>query len=159
MARRLIITAGWLAAAVLAVLVGLVAISVIGDGITSPIARPMSRSDVERELAAQPPASSPSWSAAPSSAPAPSRSGSAPRSFPTAGGTVVARCVDGAALIVSMSPAQGFGLHEREDGPQHDGAEGEFRGISNDHDRVKVEVICGGANTPEISVRSERDDD
>ena len=159
MARRLIITAGWLAAAILAVLVGLVAISVIGDGITSPITRPMSQSDVERELAAQPTASrSASPSPSPSSAPSPSTSASAPRSFPTAGGTVVARCVDGAALIVSMSPAQGFEMHEHDGGPQDDGAEGEFRGIVDDHDRVKIEVTCG-SGAPEIAVRTERGDD
>ncbi|HET6529955.1 MAG TPA: hypothetical protein VFH03_04970 [Actinoplanes sp.] len=142
---RLIIAAGWLAAAVLAVLVGVVAISVIGDGITSPLTRPLSRAEVERELAQA--TSAPSVPRSPSpSAPA---SASAPRSFATAGGTVVVRCVAGRAEIVSMSPAQGFEVHDG-----GDGAEGEFRGISDDHDRVEVEASCRGGR-PALE---ERDD-
>src|SRR4051812_46555888 len=114
MARRLIITAGWLAAAVLAVLVGLVGISVIGDGLVSPLAGPLSESQVARELAAEP---APSPSASPPVSRTPSASPSAPgssRTFPTRGGTVVARCADGHGTIVSMSPAQGFAVHERQ---------------------------------------------
>jgi hypothetical protein len=146
MARRLIITAGWLAAAILAVLVGLVAISVIGDGITSPLARPLSQAEVERELAGASPAPSPSPSRVKTVPASP-----APRSFPTAGGTVVARCDGGRATIVSMAPAQGFSVHER------DGDEGEFRGVRDDHDRVKIEVTCRGG-TPEAEIREETGD-
>ena len=146
MARRLIITAGWLAAAILAVLVGLVAVSVIGDGITSPLTRPLSQAEVERELAGASPAATPD--------PTPSTSApEKPRSFPTAGGTVVARCDGGRATIVSMAPAQGFSVHER------DGDEGEFRGVSDDHDRVKIEVTCrGGTPSAEVREESGRDD-
>ena len=70
---------------------------------------------------------------------------------------MVARCADGAAVIVSMSPAQGFEVHEH-DGPQDDGAEGEFRGISDNHDRVKIEVSLRIRRTG-IAVRTERGDD
>src|SRR3954454_23351336 len=144
MARRLIITAGWLAAAVLAVLVGLVGISVIGDGLVSPVAGPLSESEAARELAAEPapssPSASPPVSRTPSSSPSPAGSS---RTFPTRGGTVVARCADGRGTIVSMSPAQGFSVHERQ------GSEGEFRGVSDDHDRVKVDISCAG-DRPEI---------
>ena len=145
MARRLIITAGWLAAAILAVLVGLVAISVIGDGITSPLTRPLSQAEVERELAGASPA--PATLSPTASTPAAQR----PRSFPTAGGTVVARCDGGRATIVSMAPAQGYSVHER------DGDEGEFRGVRDDHDRVKIEVTCRGG-TPDAEVREETGD-
>jgi hypothetical protein len=148
MVRRLIITAGWLAAAVLAVLVGLVGVGVIRDEITAPITRPLSQAEVERELARTPP--SPSVPAA-SPSPSPSRSGAAPtgaapRSFPTRGGTVVARCVDGAAEIVSLSPAPGFEMH----------GDDEFRGVTDNHDRVKFDVSCDD-DVPEISVESEDD--
>jgi hypothetical protein len=131
MARRLIITAGWLAAAVLAVLVGLVAISVIGDGLVSPLAAPMSESQVARELASVPPASP-----SPAPSPSPSSTQSVSRTIPTRGGTVVARCDDGRATITLMSPAEGFTIHE------NNGSEGEFRGISDNHNRVKIRISC-----------------
>jgi hypothetical protein len=149
MARRLIITAGWLAAAVLAVLVGLLAVTLIGDGLTSPIARPMSQDEVARELAAQP-SSPPSASASPSpSSSATPRPSAEPLSKRTRGGTVIARCDGGTPVIVSMTPAQGFEVHER------DGDEGEFRSISDNHDRVKVDVSCAGSGQPAVSVRDE----
>lgn len=50
--------------------------------------------------------------------------------------------------IVSMAPAQGFAIHEQRD------EEGEFRGVRDDHDRVKVELACANG-TPELRVRSE----
>ena len=133
MARRLIITAGWLAAAVLAVLVGLVGVGVIRDGITAPITRPLSQAEVERELARIPPSPS-------AAAPSPVREGPAPKAFATRGGTVVARCVDGAAEVVSLSPAPGFLVHDDD----------EFRGVTDNHDRVKFDLSCNG-DTPEMS--------
>ena len=144
MARRLIITAGWLAAAVVAVLVGLLAVSVIGDGLTSPIARPISQEQVERELAAQP-------SAEPSPSPSVTRSRTTaePMSKRTRGGTVIARCDGGTPVIVSMTPAQGFEVHER------DGDEGEFRSTSDNHDRVKIDVSCAGSGRPTVSARDD----
>ena len=145
MARRLIITAGWLAAAVLAVLVGLLAVTLIGDGLTSPIARPMSQGEVARELAAQP-SSPPSASPSPAATPRPSAE---PLSKRTRGGTVIARCDGGTPVIVSMTPAQGFEVHER------DGDEGEFRSTSDNHDRVKIDVSCAGSGKPTVSARDE----
>ena len=144
MARRLIITAGWLAAAVLAVLVGLLAVTLIGDGLTAPIARPMSQGEVARELAGQP-------SAPPPATVSPSRPASTgePSSKRTRGGTVIARCDGGTPVIVSMTPAQGFEVHER------DGDEGEFRSTGDNHDRVKIDVSCAGSGRPVVSVRDE----
>lgn len=149
--------AGWFGAAAVAVLVGLLAVDIIGDGLTSSSARPMSRAEVARELAA-----APSSSAAPSAAPsaatsaAPSASAAlggppAPRSFSTRGGTVVVRCRAGNAEIVSMSPRPGFEQHEQE------GDEGEFRGVSDNHDRVRIDATCSGG-VPSIATRDERED-
>ena len=131
--RTLLVTAGWLAAAVLAVLVGLTAVRLIGAGLTSPESRPRSAAQVEEELRALP-----SSAATRSAAPAASQAvGDAPgRTFPTRGGTVVARCGADGPRIVTMSPAQGFALHELE------GDEGEFRGTADDHDRVKFDIVC-----------------
>jgi hypothetical protein len=147
MARRLIITAGWLAAAILAVLVGLLAVSVIGDGLTSPIARPMSQDEVARELAAQP-----SRQPSPSAAVTRSRSTAEPVSTRTRGGTVIARCDGGTAVIVSMAPALGFEVHERDDD------EGEFRSTSDNDDRVKVDVSCDASGRPAVTAVVDADD-
>lgn len=141
--------AGWLGAAVLAVLVGLGAISVIGNGLTSGSTPALSAADVDRQLSEAPP---------PPSGSAPAPAGTVPgQTEPTAqgtrGGTVVARCVGTQAEIVAMSPAQGFAVHEREQGPQ-DEAEGEFRGSADDHDRVKITVTCADG-LPSVSARSE----
>jgi hypothetical protein len=140
--QRLIIAAGWLAAAVLAVLVGLVAISVIGDGLVSSTGRPLAESEVAKRLAAEP---------APSEAPSetsPSPSGSPPsagesKTRRTPGGTVTARCTGGEAAM-TMAPAQGYTVHENR------GPEGEFRSTSDNHDRVKIRVSCAG-DVPQIS--------
>jgi hypothetical protein len=145
MARRLIITAGWFAAAILAVLVGLLAVSVIGDGLTSPIAEPISQAQVQRELDAQPssePAGEPSVTTSPSAT-------AEPLSKRTRGGTVIARCDGGTPVIVSMTPAQGFEVHER------DGDEGEFRSTSDNHDRVKIDVSCAGSGDPTVVARDD----
>jgi hypothetical protein len=153
MARRLIITAGWFAAAILAVLVGLVAISVIGDGLTAPTLRPISEAEVARQLADEPSAAPPPSSPAPSSATA-TPSTAAPRSFSTRGGSVIARCDAGRAVIVSMAPEQGFAVHERDRGPQDEEAEGEFRSTTDGHDRIEVEVRCAGG-VPTLDARAD----
>jgi hypothetical protein len=151
--QRLIIAAGWLAAAVLAVLVGLVAISVIGDGLTGSAGRPLAESDVARELAAadplpsEPAPSSPPSSSVPSASAAPSAES---RSFSTRAGIFVATCAGGSPLILSMSPAPGFRNHEQ--GVR----EGEFRGESDNHNRVKVRVTCVG-DTPRFGLESRTD--
>lgn len=46
--------------------------------------------------------------------------------------------------VVSMSPRQGYELHEQDRGPQEDDAEGEFRGQDDRNDRVKFEIACPG---------------
>lgn len=143
MARRLIITAGWLAAAILAALVGLLAVNVIGDGLTSPIAQPISQDQVQRELATLPSSSPPA-----PAPPSPTKATAEPLSKQTRGGTVVARCDGDNPVIVSLSPAQGFEMHERH------GADAEFRGTSDNHDRVKIAVSCSGSG-PTVSVRDD----
>jgi hypothetical protein len=114
-------------------------VGVIRDGITAPITRPLSQAEVERELARTPPSPS-------TAAPSPVSTGSAPKAFSTRGGTVVARCLNGSADVVSLSPAPGFEIH----------GDDEFRGVADNHDRVKFDVSCDG-DVPEISVESEDD--
>jgi hypothetical protein len=144
--QRLIIAAGWLAAAVLAVLVGLVAIRLIGDGLMSSAGRQLAESEVARQLAAEPdPAPSVSTAPAPSGTPVPAGESKTRR---TPGGTVTALCTAGRPSL-NLSPEQGFEVHENH------GAEGEFRSVSDNHDRVKVRVSCAGG-TPQISVEHEQ---
>jgi hypothetical protein len=146
--RTLLVTIGWLGAAVLAVLVGLGAISVIGNGLTAPETRPLSAAEVADELARQV-AVSPSASAGagdrPVESPSPSSSATAvARTLPTRAGTVVGRCTGGRPEVLSMSPHQGYELHDQDRGPQEDDADGEFRSQSDGHDRVKFEIVCRG---------------
>jgi hypothetical protein len=142
--RNLLVTAGWLGAAVLAVLVGLAAISVIGNGLTTPETRPLSAAEVADELARQI-SVSPSASAGAGNRPPPSPSLSAAPptvTFVTRAGTVVGRCAGSRPEVVSMSPRQGYELHEQDRGLQDDDAEGEFRGQRDGNDRVKFEIVC-----------------
>ncbi|MFI7543227.1 hypothetical protein [Actinoplanes sp. NPDC049599] len=143
--RTLLMTGGWLGAAVFAVLVGLGAITVIGDGLTAPETRPLSAAEVADELARQL-AVSPSASVGTGDRPpsAPASAAAVTRTFPTRAGTVVARCAGTRPEVVSMSPRQGFELHEQDRGPQDDDAEGEFRGRHDGDDRIKFEIVCRG---------------
>ena len=137
-------TAGWLSAAVLAVVVGLAAVSVIGNGLTEPETRPLSAAEVADELARQL-AVSPSASAGAGNRPPPSVPASASAAtitFPTRAGTVVGRCAGSRPEVVSMSPRQGYELHEQDRGLQDDDAEGEFRSQRDGKDRVKFEIVC-----------------
>jgi hypothetical protein len=170
--RALLVAAGWLGAAVLAVLVGLGAISVIGNGLTSGSTPALSAADVDRQLREQTPTTSapaptgtepagtepagtePTESTEPTGTMPPAET--EPTADSTRGGTVVARCVGTRAEIVAMSPAQGFAVHEKDQGPQDD-AEGEFRGSADDRDRVKISVTCADGR-PSVSARSEGGD-
>lgn len=69
---------------------------------------------------------------------------SAKQPFPTRAGIVVADC----ERIISMAPAQGYAVHEQDD------REGEFRGVRDNHDRVKVELSCPNG-TPQLRIRDD----
>jgi len=152
--RTLLVTAGWLGAAVLAVAVGIMAISVIRTSLTSSVEPPLSAAEVERLLREAPSAPPPTPpSSAPTSVPPASQgTGTSPpppptsKTLGTAGGTVVARCTNGTPEIVTTSPRPGFDLHE-----QH-GNEGEFRSRADNHNRVKFTIACTGT-TPTLTLR------
>ncbi len=150
--RNLLVAGGWLGAAALAVLVGLGAVSVIGNGLTSPETRPLSAAEVAGELARQVPGS-PSVPAGTGDRPAPpppERSSTPPMiTFVTRAGTVVGRCAGSRPEVVSMSPRQGYELHEQDRGPQGDDAEGEFRSQTDAGDRHPFEIVCTG-NLPRL---------
>jgi hypothetical protein len=144
----LVIALGWIVAAFLAVMVGVVGIGLVGSGLlTSRQGAPVSEDEVRRALAetsAEPSQTSVGPSAIPSGEPAPQPSQNTARSFPTAGGTVVAEC----GRILSLSPAQGFEVHEQDDD------EGEFRSVRG-RDRVRVELTGCDRGTPRLRVRND----
>ncbi|WP_285559006.1 hypothetical protein [Actinoplanes regularis] len=139
--QQAVMAAGWMTAAVLAVLVG-----VLGIGLVGLTGRDdtMSEADVQRALTQVSSDSAPA-PAPTTSRPSPAASVDAGKSsFRTRGGIVVADC-DG---IVSMAPARGFAVHEQ------NGREGEFRGVRDRHDRVKVQLTCD-AGVPRVTERDE----
>jgi hypothetical protein len=101
----------WLVGAATAVTVGVLALSIVGADLFGP-ADPLAQ--------AAAPVPSPD-SAAGTDLPRPGTSSApaadAERTFTLASGTVVARCVDGAAYLVLWSPAPGFRAEDVTRGP------------------------------------------
>jgi hypothetical protein len=164
--RFLLALAGWLAAAVLATLVGLGAIQVISAGITrgegdvtdpAEVARALAETSARPSADGGTPASSTSASrqpADPGGTPAPDRSSPDPpdatvvsRTFRTVGGTVRARCSGATARLVTWAPASGYRVHKAERGARRE-ARVEFRG---ERGEVRIDVICSGG-VPEADV-------
>ena len=149
--RPLLAIAGWLGAAALAIGAGLAATDVIGNGLSSSRSPVQSEDAVARALAeaaaAPPPAASPSATPSPSPTTAPSASaGPDPvrKTFRTGGGTVIAQCVGARVQVLSMSPAQGYAVHDGIDRQLRSSAEVEFRGRGDSDDRVKADLRCSG---------------
>jgi hypothetical protein len=97
----------WLGAVVIATVVGLMAVNAIGAGLVGPGQRVLDPTEVDARLAAAGPP--PSAAPAPTSSAAPAAQ---PKVVTSAGGIVVARCVDDRIDIVSATPAQGWGVHD-----------------------------------------------
>jgi hypothetical protein len=139
--RAVLAVAGWLAAAAAAVATGVLALAIIGEGLSGPsVAEPLSEADVASALAKTPPPTRPTAPSSPSpSNPAARATAPAPRLLTTPGGSVVARCAGGLATIVSWTPAQGYAVtkadSEPDDSPQVRFERGE--------DRVDVRVEWG----------------
>ncbi|MEU7616384.1 septum formation initiator [Micromonospora rifamycinica] len=144
--RTLLVTAGWLAAAVLATLIGVAAIRLVGESITGTPGGVRSQAEVERALAAPEPTPVTASPAGPgiaaSSPPAgPSATPGLRRSFSTVGGTAVAECVGADVRLVSWAPAQDYRVKDVDRGPDDD-AEVTFAGPAGEFE-VKVGCIGG----------------
>ncbi|WP_214408142.1 hypothetical protein [Pseudonocardia lacus] len=134
----------WLGAVVVATGVGLAAVSAIGVSIVGADQQVLSPSDVEGRLAA---AGAPS-TAAPIAPPAPAAEpAAAPKAFPTDGGTVVARCVDGRVEVVTASPAQGWRIHDE---AEEDRGRVRFEAGGR---RVELRLSCSG-DEPRAEIRN-----
>lgn len=145
--RTLFAAAGWLAAAVVATLIGVGALRLVGESIAGTPGGVLSQEQVSRELAQSP---TPGSTSQPAATPSPSAnvsSSSPPGSQKVAranGGSVVAECRGGLAWLVSWAPAPGFGEHEVSRGPAAE-AEVDFRGPAG---RSKIKVRCDSGGQP-----------
>jgi len=141
--------AGWLAAAALAVAVGLGVVQLIGAGLTLTVSQPRSAAEVER---AAPPVAASAGLGPPSVAPtdvAPSGAGEG-KVIRTDGGTVTARCVGSRVQLSAITPASGYRVHDRPGSEPADEAEVSFRG----NRRYDVRASCpGGRLQPDIRER------
>ncbi len=136
--RVLTSLAAWLVGAGVAVTVGVLALSLINSGFASGAVQPVpedgpiltapSPSPLPSTSPDSPsPSPSPSRAAARTAPAAPSPSGSGSpspsgtggpiRQLASTGGTVIARCTDAGAYLVSWSPAQGFEVDDVHRGP------------------------------------------
>ncbi|MEQ7128588.1 hypothetical protein ABN034_29190 [Actinopolymorpha sp. B11F2] len=157
MARRRVLLGvlGWLAVAAVAVTVGVLAISLLGRGLTDGTSQPLSSDAVARALAkASAEATSGSSSPGPEANTSPTTTGTPPptppaggeaggstpavTNIPSRGGTVIARCDGDQAYLTSWSPHPDFETEEAERGPDST-ASVEFEG---DDVKVKVMVTC-----------------
>jgi hypothetical protein len=122
--RTLASLAAWTAGAGVAVGVGVLALSLIDNGLASGAVQPV---PIDGPVAAAPPSPSPSASLSqpsgeaapvPSSAPSPSATAGPLRQLASTGGTAIARCTpDGLAYLVSWSPGQGYEADDVHRGP------------------------------------------
>ncbi len=146
--RTLLAAAGWLAAAVVATLVGLGALRLVGESIAGTPGGVLSQEQVGRDLSAIPESAPATASVAPTPTPSASASSSSPpgaqKVARAQGGSVVAECRGGLASLVSWAPAPGFGEHEVDAGPATE-AEVDFRGPAG---RSKIKVRCDSGGQP-----------
>jgi hypothetical protein len=149
--------AAWTTGAVAAVGVGLLALSLIGNGLTDDAIQPVTPEAVERAAsmppstpAGPPGAVSPTASARPTGSPEPV----AERLVSSSGGTVVARCTGASVYLVYWSPAQGYRVDYVARGPA-EAARVTFEGNGRE---VKISVSCL-AGVPDASIHQEERED
>jgi hypothetical protein len=155
--RTLVAVAGWLAAAVVATLIGLAAIRLIGESIVGTPDGVLSAQEVAAAVAALPsPSGAPSTSP-PSPSPSPGgttrpQAADGNRTFAVTGGTGVASCsAEDRARLVTWTPAQGWTVAEVERGPARD-VKVEFEGPGGESE---LRVRCRGG----VPVQHDSDDD
>ena len=154
MTSRLLLVLVWIAGAVVATSIGLLAVRQVASSVGDP-AVPVLPDGGVRPTAA--PTAIPS--AAPSAAPSPSRSlpsspaaATTSASFRSAGGTVGVQCSGATPSLLYATPADGYALDER----SVDGSELEVRFEAGER-RVKLTISCAGGQ-PRL-VEEEADDD
>jgi hypothetical protein len=148
----------WTLGAAVSVGVGLLALSLIGVGLTTDsgdhLTQPVDRADVPGVTVPSSPPTTSDPSATPSASALPSASMGPNRTIDTAGGNVVARCQPGGAYLVYWSPSPGFRADVSNRGPAAE-ARVSFESSSQE---IKVRVTCIGL-TVHSSIGSETSHD
>jgi hypothetical protein len=156
--QRLVVLALWSVAAATATAVGIGAVSVIGDGLTTDPVNPLSRSAVDRALdRGKSPgrqASLASRNVSDTKVTAKSKQGII-RAFSTSGGTALAECIDDSASLKSWTPAQGYATDKVEPGPTRE-ALVEFESDDDDAE-TELRISCRNG-TPKIVTESSGDE-
>lgn len=151
MRRHVLGFMGWLCATLVATGVGLGAVSLLSESLTSDAMTPLSGDAVTKALAVSSPSASPSATPTPRHTVGPSRSLSSP------GGTVIARCEGDLAYLMSWSPAQGWSVEEQARGPARSTMI-KFEGDTdrNDDLEVTLTVTCrSGAPVASVTTTSD----
>jgi hypothetical protein len=136
---------GWLAAATLTTVASTWAVSLIGVHITGQAVQPMTLGEVERTLVS----ATGSPALAEPAGPASPRPGAATREFSYGEGSVVTACDAGQAVLLSWSPAQGYGVGRVERGPSP-AVSVQF---ASGGDRTTIRVTCL-AGAPAVTTHS-----
>ncbi len=145
--RAFTVALAWVAALGAATIVGMTAVNAIGSGIVGAGRNPLSQSEVDALLSANPSASTPSPTppSTPSPAPAPAVE---PAVVTSQGGSVVARCAGDRVDVVSTTPAQGFQART--------GSGGDRPSIrfSSGRGRVEIRLRCVNG-TPRAEIKND----
>jgi hypothetical protein len=145
-------SAAWLVGAATSVGVALVALSLIGDGLSTHGVSPLTPGGSEAVAVSEIPTSSATTRSDPTkgSDPMSSTNAASPTTTPPAGqvlrssgGFVVASCIDGEAYLVSWVPEQGYEVHDVRRGPAAE-AVVEFE-RSQHHAHLSVTCVGGVA--------------
>ncbi|GAB3214155.1 hypothetical protein ACQEU5_15710 [Marinactinospora thermotolerans] len=168
--QSLFAVGGWLAAAVVAVGVGITAVNLLGTGITSESAEPLSQASVEQRLEAE----AAPGNGGPSTEPQPSPSETGGTADPPEGaqrnpdapsnnrveilestaGTVAASCSGTTAVLEWWAPAQGHTVDDYDDGPAPQ-VWVEFEGTEDD---VEMTIHCADGK-PALAPQGDDDGD
>lgn len=162
MNRRIAAFLGWLVAAGVATTIGLLAVSLLTDNLTSRSMAPLSGDAVARALASStahpdraastaaptdPISAAPAPIDSPETPPSPFADPGVTRSLSSPGGTAIARCTGNTAFLVSWSPAQGYGVEDYVRGP----AASTLIQFDGEDEAVTLTVACP-AGEPVVAV-------
>lgn len=150
MRRILLVIGGWLLAAAAAAAVGLLAVSLLGSGITAERVQPLSQQQAASALAHAGPTGTPR--AGPTTTPTTTvRSVTRPLHSP--GGSVIARCTGSTVYLLSWTPGQGFESDDEIQGP----ARTAYVKFESDHLDVYLTITCRNG-TPVATAATDPDD-